>query len=151
MLVSLVTYQLLPLPNEANDLSDSVAEDIDPQAASTDESSELRSESLESHGRYLPTYTIAHAITLNTFSRFCNSCSPNSYRFPFPSVASSRTLHSTTRFGRLYGLLLYDVHRHGLLINCIDQKSCFIQVTSIWLGAPWTATGFPCECNHDEK
>lgn len=111
-------------------ISDSVAKDIGPAStaeseSTTDESSRARSrsdlESLESHGgTYLRTYTIARAITLNTVSRFYY------FRVPLLFIATSRTLHSTTRFGFLCDLLLYNVHPRGLLINYIDQKSYFI-------------------------
>jgi hypothetical protein len=92
---------------------------------------------------YSPTPS-AHAITwIPSLSRFS---SPNSYRLPFPYYFSAgHTLpHRATHFGRLYSLLLSNVHRRGLHIYCIDQKSYSIQITSTWLGAHCTTnfTGF---------
>ena len=92
-------------------LSDSVTKINDP---SIDEEG---SRSLESQGRYLVTYPVAHAIT--SLSRFCPR---NSYHFPFPYVASGHTVHGS-HFGRLYGLQLSNTHHHGLHISRIDPNS----------------------------
>lgn len=98
-------------PTNWSHLSDSVPEITDP--ASIDEGSL----SLESHGRHLLTYTIAHAIIwIPFFSKFR---SRNPYHFPFPYVSASHTLRGTTHFGLLNGLLLSN----NLHINCINQKS----------------------------
>ena len=98
--------------------------------------------------------TIAHAITLNTISRFCDFCPPNSYHFP--SVATRRTLHGTTCFGFLYILLLSNYHLHDLFTNCVDQKSYFIlnnfyMTTRNTVNCLFYWIPCQCECNHDEK
>jgi hypothetical protein len=66
--------------------------------------------------------TLSHTPQLEYYlSRFS---SPNSYyRPPFPYFAVNLALHRIIQFSRLYDFILSNVHRHGLHINCIDQKS----------------------------